>query len=72
MHALSSHSFQLRWISFEMISPIPIDEGEIGSVTDADARAVGGGGPDLGRMFGETARTGHHADIGLLAVGLGC
>ena len=55
MHALSSHPFQLRRISFQKISPIPIDEGEISSVTDADARAVGGSGPDLGRMFGEAS-----------------
>ena len=67
MYSLSSHSFQRRRISFEKISSIPIDEGEIGSVTDADACAVGGSGPDLGRMLGETARTGHHANIGLLA-----
>ncbi|MGC2729056.1 MAG: hypothetical protein WA254_07645, partial [Candidatus Sulfotelmatobacter sp.] len=45
--------------------------GKISSVTDADARAVGGVSADLGRVFGETARTGHHANIGLLAVGLG-
>jgi hypothetical protein len=39
LHAQFGHSFRLRWISFEKISPIPIDEGEIASVTDADARA---------------------------------
>ena len=73
LHALSSHSFQRRWISFEKISLIPIDEGKIGSVTDADARAVGGGGTNFGRVLGETTGTGHHADIGLLVSGArGC
>ena len=40
---------------FLSVHPIPIDKGEIGSVTDAAARAVGGGAPDLGRMFGEAS-----------------
>jgi hypothetical protein len=72
IRTLSSHSFQLRWILFERISPVPIDADEIGVVTDADARALYGGGPDLGRMSGETVRTGHHANLKQVGVVTTC